>query len=309
MLHTLFVIPVIMLSLTLTCAIEARADNAPEKTVTDTVKEPSAETIKESSAETIKEPLFKPFIERYILDELKMLRQDQQNLRAEVIDRVAQSKLEATDRSVRYTTDTLNNVFFIITAAASIVVIVGWNSLRDIKSRLDEIVNSRVAHITEEYESRLQELESRLRTRSEQIINAQEEITRTNEVHSLWMRAGLEASHKSKIEVYDQILNINPNDLEAITYKADVVLETGDSEWALNLSNKAVELDPDYGHAYWQRACAKAELGLEKEALKDIQIALDKSPSLGTELANESAFRKLRRVDEYIELVEQYKNT
>ncbi|MEJ2417638.1 MAG: hypothetical protein P8Y45_12055, partial [Exilibacterium sp.] len=78
MLHTLFVIPVIMLSLTLTCAIEARADNAPEKTGTGTVKEPSAETIKEPSAETIKKPLFKPFIERYILDELKMLRQDQQ---------------------------------------------------------------------------------------------------------------------------------------------------------------------------------------------------------------------------------------
>lgn len=252
------------------------------------------------------EPLYTPFIERYILDELKMIRQDQQAMRAEMVDRVAQARLDASDRAVRYTTDTLNNVFFIITAAASIMVIVGWNSLRDIKSKLEEIVASRIAGITEEYEARLEELETRLKKRSEQIIKTQEEISKTNEMHSLWMRAGLENNVKAKIDVYDQILKINPNDVEAITYKADAILESGDSEWALNLSNRAIDLAPDYGHAYWQRACAEAELGQLNDAFRDIRLALEKSAKLSSEISKEPSFENLRKEPEYHELMTEY---
>ncbi|MEK8019868.1 MAG: hypothetical protein VSS75_023585 [Candidatus Parabeggiatoa sp.] len=257
----------------------------------------------------LSQPIYKPFIERYILDELKQLRQDQQAFRAEVAEKVAHARLDASDRTVRYTTDTINIVFFIITAAASILVLVGWNSVRDMKSKVEEVVNKKVADITLEYEKRLDTIEAKLKQRSEQILAAQEdilaaqeEISKANTIHSLWMRSGLETNLQTKIEFYDEILKIKPEDVEAISYKADAVLELGEGEWALNLSNMAISFDVDYGYAYWQRACAHAELGNTKAALEDIKIALDKSPNLKNELVNENAFKKLRGTKEFAEL-------
>ncbi|TMP26786.1 hypothetical protein CWB98_24100, partial [Pseudoalteromonas rubra] len=129
--------------------------------------------------------MYRPLIERYILDELKAVRQDQQALRAEYTEKIAHAQLETADRAIVYTTDTINNVFFIITATASILVLVGWNSLRDVKNKVEDIVNSRVSAITDEYEARLKDLEEQLRGRSEEILNNQKKITITNEIHSL----------------------------------------------------------------------------------------------------------------------------
>ncbi len=87
------------------------------------------------------EPLFKPFIERYILDELKQLRTDQQILRTEMAEKVAEAKLTSSDRAMRYTADTTNNIFYIITAAASILVLVGWRSFREIRESVESITS------------------------------------------------------------------------------------------------------------------------------------------------------------------------
>nr|MDT0253098.1 tetratricopeptide repeat protein [Endozoicomonas sp.] len=171
-------------------------------------------------ASAIDEPLYKPFIERYILDELKMLRQDQQSMRRELTDKVAEARLDASDRAVRYTTDTINNIFFIITAAASILVLLGWRSLREVRETVKTQVETQVSQMTLKYEKRLDELEHKLVIRSEQIISTQEKISQTNQVHSLWMRAGLETNLHEQINIYDQILEINPDDVEALTYKA-----------------------------------------------------------------------------------------
>jgi len=93
----------------------------------------------------LNEPMYKPLLERYILDELKAVRQDQQQLREDVTKQVTHAQLDTADRALIYTTDTINNVFFIITATASILVLVGWNSLRDVKNKVEDIVNTRVS--------------------------------------------------------------------------------------------------------------------------------------------------------------------
>ena len=86
-----------------------------------------------SSEKELDEPLFKPFIERYILDEIKSLREENQRLKAQVTEQIAEAKLSSADRSIEYTTSTINNIFYIITAAASLLVLLGWRSLNDIK--------------------------------------------------------------------------------------------------------------------------------------------------------------------------------
>ncbi len=245
------------------------------------------------TAAEIDEPLYKPFIERYILDELKMLRQDQQAMRRELTDKVAEARLDASDRAVRYTTDTVNNIFFIITAAASILVLLGWRSLREVRETIKDQVESQVSTMTLEYEKRLNELENKLVIRSEQIISAQEKISQTNQVHSLWMRAALETNLHEQINIYDQILDVNPDDVEALTYKADSLLDLGEARWALSLSNQAIDHDQEYALAYWQRACAEAALGQHDEAVRDLETAILQSPALKDEVVNETAFEVL----------------
>ncbi|MBB1371295.1 MULTISPECIES: TPR end-of-group domain-containing protein [Pseudoalteromonas] len=248
-------------------------------------------------------PMYKPLMERYILDELRAVRQDQQKLREDVTKQVTHAQLDTADRAITYTTDTINNVFFIITATASILVLVGWNSLRDVKNKVEDIVNTRVSVITDEYEDRLKILEEKLRVRSEEILSNQERISVTNEVHSLWMRANLESDFANKIEIFDEILKRKPEDVEAIAYKADALLEINDTTQAIELCNQAIEIDSDYGYAYWQRACAYALIHEHADALADIKMALDYSPNLRNELLHESAFASLHDNQSFNEIL------
>ncbi|WP_233520521.1 tetratricopeptide repeat protein [Flocculibacter collagenilyticus] len=250
-----------------------------------------------------KEPLFKPFIERYILDDLKNLRQEQQHLRAEVIDRVADAKLEASDRAIRYTADTTNVIFYIITAAASILVIMGWRSLKDMRETIETITSEKLSTLTEVYEARLSEIENKMKSRSEQILANQENISITNQIHSLWMRAALEKSDKEKIHIYDQILELRPDEVEAIAYKADVLLDMGEKKWALSLANQAIDKDSQYSFAFWQRACANAELGNINDAIDDIQIAIQLSEILREEILIEKSFEHLKGSERFEQLL------
>jgi tetratricopeptide (TPR) repeat protein len=251
----------------------------------------------------LNEPMYKPLLERYILDELKAVRQDQQQLREDVTKQVTHAQLDTADRALIYTTDTINNVFFIITATASILVLVGWNSLRDVKNKVEDIVNTRVSVITDEYEDRLKILEEKLRVRSEEILSNQERISVTNEVHSLWMRANLESDFANKIEIFDEILKRKPEDVEAIAYKSDALLELNETAKAIELCNQAIDIDSDYGYAYWQRACAYALTHKHADALADIKMALEYSPNLRNELLHESAFASLHDNDSFNTIV------
>ena len=251
----------------------------------------------------LKESMYKPLMERYILDELKAVRQDQQKLREDVTKQVTHAQLDTADRALTYTTDTINNVFFIITATASILVLVGWNSLRDVKNKVEDIVNTRVSVITDEYEDRLKILEEKLRVRSEEILSNQERISVTNEVHSLWMRANLESDFANKIEIFDEILKRKPEDVEAIAYKADALLEINETAQAIELCNQAIDIDSVYGYAYWQRACAYALTHKHADALADIKMALEYSPNLRNELLHESAFASLHDNDSFNTIV------
>jgi len=249
----------------------------------------------------------RPLVERYVLDELRQIKQDQLGMIANIEKRIADTRVEITDRSMRYMTDTVNIIFYIITAVASLLVIAGWNSLRDMRGKIEDIVNSRLETITKEYQDRLYDVEEKLKTRSAEILKTQEEIAKTNEIHSLWMRIGLEGNTQTRIDLYDEIINLNPNDAAAYAYKADAVLEMGESEWAINLCNQAIEEDPNYGYSYWQRACANAESGNKKEAIDDIKVALEKAPNLSMDIESEASFKTLENTKEFQDLLALYK--
>lgn len=252
---------------------------------------------------SIEKPLFKPLIERYILDELRNIRIDQQALRTELEHRVSRAEVEQTDRAARYITDTVGNIFYIIAGATSFLIFAGWNSLRDIRKKTEDIVERRVEQITKKYNEELELLQVRLGEQSKNILDNQNKIYNTQLNHSLWMRSNLETNLQSKIEVYDEILRLNADDAEAYAYKADAVLDLDEYEWALNLSDKAINIDPDYGYAYWQRACAHAKLGNFNDAISDLKTALHKNPNLRDDIVKEPSFECMKDSPEFQEAI------
>lgn len=251
----------------------------------------------------IEKKLYEPLIERYILDELKEIRIDHHRLRSDVEKRISRAEVEQTDRSARYITDTIGNVFYIIAGATSVLIFAGWNSLRDIRKKTEEIVEERVEKITKKYNEKLELLQETLAEQSKKILENQNRIYKTQFIHSLWMRSNLETNPQSKIDIYDEIIKINPNDAEVYAYKADAVLDLDEYEWALNLSNKAVAIDSEYGYAYWQRSCANAMLGNINEAITDLEMAVRKSPNLKDEIEYEPYFKSIKTSEQFAQLL------
>ena len=247
--------------------------------------------------------LERPLMERYILDELKALRIENLRLRNEVEKRLSTAEVGQTDRAARYMTDTIGNVFYLIAAATSILIFAGWNSLRDIRTKTENIIEERINKITQKYNKEMESLQEKMTLQSKKILDNQNNIYNNQYVHSLWMRSNLETNPQSKIDIFDEILKINTNDAEVYAYKADAVIDLNDFEWALNLSNKAIEIDNDYGYAYWQRSCVNAALGNTKDAISDLSIAIEKSPNLKDEISNESLFKSLEESKEFQELL------
>ncbi len=256
----------------------------------------------------ITKALYKPFIERYILDDLKLLRQEQQQLRVDFVEKVANARLDISDRALRYTADTTTNIFYIITIAATLLVLLGWRSLQDIRDNIKTITSKQISDLTKKYEKRLSEIEDKARVRSEQIISTQQGIANTNLIHSLWVRSGIAKSEQEKINIFDEILDLAPDDIEALTYKADTLLDIDEDTWSLSLSSRAIEIDDKYALAYWQRACAKAKLGHHDDAIADIKLAIDLTDSLKTEVMNEIYFENLKNNKKFQILIGKIEN-
>ena len=175
--------------------------------------EPLTEEDLEESIETLDEPMYTPFVELYLLEETKALRKEMQSTRAELIEKVVDKELSVADKTMSYATDTVTYFFYLIAGATSILVVIGWNSIRDMRNQLTSLAEKRVNELVVEYERRLEFIEEQLKQKSDIIHQNQAEIERTNEVHSLWLKASQETSQQNKIAAYDQILDLRPDDV------------------------------------------------------------------------------------------------
>lgn len=252
----------------------------------------------------LEEPLFKPFIERYILDELKNTREAMAALRVELNREVVDREHSATSKALSYASDTVTYFFYLIAGVSSILVIIGWNSLRDIRERVVTVAEAEVNKLVKEYESRLQAFERVLTQKTEAIDENKEQIERTQEIHALWMRAGLENAPSTKLALYDNILEIDPQNYEALTYKADAVLQMDEPQWAISLCQQALALDPDYSHAFYQLACASTQLEKYEEAIFYLGEALKRSEALRHLIETDAALEPLREMKAYQELMD-----
>lgn len=228
----------------------------------------------------------KPLMERYVLDELKSLRKDQQDLERKLTIEITDRELSVADKSMNYANVTVTYFFYLIAGAASLFALVGWQSLKEIKENTKQMADEKLRDIADQYEKKFQLLERDLKRKTRIIAQNNKEIEIINEVHNLWLRAQGSQTPEQKMEVYDEILKIRPGDLEALTHKADAAMEIREFHWALSLCNRVLEFDTTNAHALYQRACAYACLGAEEQAISDLEQAILGSASL-KELARE----------------------
>lgn len=245
----------------------------------------------------------KPLMERYVLDELKSLRKDQQDLERKLTIEITDRELSVADKSMNYANVTVTYFFYLIAGAASLFAVVGWQSLRDIKENTKKIADQQLRDIAEQYEKKFQLLERDLKRKTRIIAQNNKEIEIINEVHNLWLRSQSSQTPEQKIEVYDEILKIRPGDLEALTHKADAAMEIREFHWALSICNRVLEVDNSNAHALYQRACAYACLGAEEQAISDLEQAILGSASLRELASEEQDFESLQGNERFENLI------
>ncbi|WP_321277095.1 tetratricopeptide repeat protein [Thiomicrorhabdus indica] len=255
---------------------------------------------------TLEEPLYNPFIERYVIDELKQLRTDMNDLHVEVTKEITNRELAATTRAVSYATDTITYFFYLIAGVSSVLVLVGWNSIRDVKDKVHTLANTKIEEVVSEYEERLEKLEEELHRKSRGITSAQKRLSQHQDIYSLWLKAGQEQILSNKVEIYDQILELDPENAEALTYKADVVLDMDEPYWAISLCQQALRVDSNNSHALYQLASAYSLLGANDKALQFLQASLQDAEGVAGSILSDPHFDNIKDEPKFIALLKKY---
>jgi tetratricopeptide (TPR) repeat protein len=244
-----------------------------------------------------------PLMERYVLDELKNLRTEMQGMRAELLREVVNRQLEAIDKAISYSSNTVTYFFYFVAAVGALLTMLGWQSLRELKSSVRNLANTELQRLSQEFEGRLTSLENELLLKSKLINDHQHEIERTQTIHALWLQANQLGNPRSKIETYDKILELAPGDPEVMAYKADAALQLGDRDWALSLCNRLLAEAPESANGHYQRACANAGLGFKEAALADLRRAVELSDAMRQPAWAEEEFELLRDMPEFTEIL------
>lgn len=255
--------------------------------------------------DNLEKPLYTPFVENYILNELKLLRDENRNLKVQLHETLAKKEVEISNNVINYATSTINNMFYIIATASSILVIIGWTSIKDVNEKIKHMIDEKTSKTINEYEGRMAQFEKSLAQRAKQVKENAQEIEIMNNIHSLWLRASQDSTPSGKIEAYDEILELRPEDVEAIAYKADAVLDLGEANWSLNLTNQALLIDDSYSNAYYQRAKAFAVLNQEENAINDLEKAIELNEDYSSEIENDEEFNEIAKLDRVQNLISQ----
>ena len=252
---------------------------------------------------SLEKPMYNPFVERYVMDELRQIRVDMNELEVGLTKEVVNRELAAVNQAVGYATDTVTYFFYLIAAISSMLLLVGWTSLRDVKERVYGLADAKVNEVIATYEGRLKALEDELNQKSIGISAAQNRLRQHQDIHSLWLKAGQEQILSNRLAIYDEILELDPENTEAMTYKADVLLEMNEPMWAMNFCHQALKIDPQNTHAFYQLAGAHALLNQKTEALDYLKLAIQGAEGMLEEVKSDPIFEGLINLPEFEEII------
>lgn len=117
--------------------------------------------------------------------------------------------------------------------------------------------------------------------------------------------AAQQGNYAEAIELFNHLINQNPNHASHYSNRGLVYFQSGQSEAALADYNRAIELNPRLDSAYNNRANYYAAQGQFLEAILDYDIALDLNPTNVRAWINQGiTFRELEMYDRALESLE-----
>jgi tetratricopeptide (TPR) repeat protein len=266
---------------------------------------PLAPTDRRNSEPQLRNPAVSPLIERYMLDELKALRNELADTRVQLVREVTDRQLRVAEAVSNLANNTVTFFFYVFAGLGTAFAFWGWTSIRDLKSTVKVAAEAEIVRLSNEYETRLTTLEIDLKSKGKTILENQREFELAQTVRALWLQSHQAPNPRTKIEFYDQILELAPGDPETMAYKADAALQLGERDWALSLCNRILEENPDSSLALYQRACAWAGLGESDAAIADLEKAIELAPSLREQTRSEEEFAPLVDHETFKNLIEQ----
>jgi tetratricopeptide (TPR) repeat protein len=98
-------------------------------------------------------------------------------------------------------------------------------------------------------------------------------------------------NYKKAISDFDKVLTINPNDAEAYAGRGASRYKLGDKQGGLEDLTQAIKINPKFAEAYTNRGGIRAELGDTKGALEDLNQAIKINPNDASAYNNRGAAR------------------
>ena len=106
---------------------------------------------------------------------------------------------------------------------------------------------------------------------------------------------------ENAIEIYDKILKINPNDVEAYFNKGICLSNLNLKEEAIQMYNKTIELNPNYIDAYFQRGYCYYNLKKYQKAMQEMNKVLQLDQNYYQAYYEKGfCFQKMKRYEEAI---------
>ena len=133
-------------------------------------------------------------------------------------------------------------------------------------------------------------------------VTSLEDIQLSEEQREMGRYVALKGGYSSALVHYEEALKINPKNKEALLNKASALKDSGKVEEALKIVKTALDLDPIYARAFYNRSCYKALLS---KPIKEVLDDLNKAISL------QIVFKKLAIKEDDFESVkddEEFKN-
>lgn len=87
-----------------------------------------------------------------------------------------------------------------------------------------------------------------------------------------------DGGNEDALREYESLLKDNPKNVYAMRGKAQALMQMGKSKLALNIYNRAIGIEPDFGVTYANRGILHDRTGNHKGALADYEMALKLAP-------------------------------
>ena len=219
------------------------------------------------------------------------------------MDKEIQRCRDYVDRKANDINDNLSHWLVILSIViGSIVSILGIGLGIVAPYILNRRMNSKVDLATEQAKEALEQAKAA----AEQAKKA-EDAAKAAKVSQLFTEAFNEKDSSRAIELYTQLLALNPDNAMAYYNRGVVKDDLGDKSGALSDYDKAISLNPDYAEAYNNRGNVKDDLGDKSGALSDYDKSIELNPDYAKAYNNRAVcYRKMAEEEKDEEKKKEY---